>query len=237
MNPTFKALSALLSYPTLNLLAALPEIWRILAAEAQLGPEQKADLAQLIKRLATEPLLDLEEAYVLLFDRSRSLSLHLFEHVHGEARDRGQAMVDLAEIYSRGGLSVSGGELPDYLPLFLEYLATLKADEAGAMLADPLAILQALGERLAKRQSDYAGIMSALVALAGGASESEELKTLRAEPLEDPNDKEAIDRAWEETMVQFGPGDPDAEGSCPLAREAVARMMDPDPMPEERSDG
>ena len=237
MNPTFKALSALLSYPTLDLIAALPEIWRILAAEAQLGPEQKSDLAPLFKRLATEPLLDLEEAYVLLFDRSRSLSLHLFEHVHGEARDRGQAMVDLAAIYAQNGLVVKDRELPDYLPLFLEFLSTQEPAEARRQLGDPLPIIQALAERLKDRKSPYSVVFHALVELAGSTPKVDELEALRQAPQDDPNDLEAIDKAWEETMVQFGPGAPDAEGSCPLARDMVALMMDPDPMAEEKTDG
>ena len=85
----------------------------------------RRQLDDLLNDIAGGDLYDLQERYVLLFDRTRSLSLHLFEHVHGESRDRGQAMVDLLTMYEERGLAAVKNELPDFLPLFLEFLATL----------------------------------------------------------------------------------------------------------------
>ena len=121
---TFKALSALLIYPTEELVAAVPEIAAAIASDRVIGTPARRALDTLLVELATHDLYELQERYVELFDKTRKLSLHLFEHVHGESRDRGQAMVDLAMLYEKGGLLPTHNELPDYLPLFLEYLAT-----------------------------------------------------------------------------------------------------------------
>ena len=119
---TFKILSLLLSYPTEEFQAAASELTAVLDQEALLPARMRPRLAALIDELATRDLYDLQERYIHLFDRTRSLSLHLFEHVHGESRDRGQAMIDLMELYEKAGLQIDAKELPDYLPLFLEFL-------------------------------------------------------------------------------------------------------------------
>lgn len=237
MNRLLKVLSALLSYPRPEMIEALPEMRAVIGEAAGLSGKTRRRLTGLVDHLAGLPLLDLQEVYVLLFDRSRSLSLHLFEHIHGEGRDRGQAMVDLAAIYARHGLAVDGGELPDYLPLYLEFLSTREAGEARRRLKDPLSVIQALAERLEARKSQYSVVLNALVELAGSAPKAAELAALRRVPPDDPNDFEAIDKAWEETMVQFGPGAPEAEASCPLAQEAVARMKRSGPAGKEASGG
>ena len=130
MRRTLKVLSALLSYPTAELQAAVPEMRAALDREARLPQRNRDRLDRILDEIATGDLYDLQERYVLLFDRTRSLSLHLFEHVHGESRDRGQAMVDLKSLYERHGLLMSSSELPDHLPLFLEFLSTIPEAEA-----------------------------------------------------------------------------------------------------------
>lgn len=237
MNRLLKVFSALLSYPQPEMIEALPEMRPVIGQTAGLSEETRRRLAAFLDHLAGLPLLDLQEVYVLLFDRSRSLSLHLFEHIHGEARDRGQAMVDLAAVYAGRGLAVDGGELPDYLPLYLEFLSTQEPAEARRQLKDPLSVIHALAERLEERKSPYSVVLRALVELADSPPKAAELAALRQVPRDDPNDFEAIDKAWEETMVQFGPGAPEAEGSCPLARDMVGRMKHPGPAPEEASNG
>ena len=94
------------------------------SGEKLLPASVRRQLKLLIDEIATGDLYDLQERYVLLFDRTRSLSLHLFEHVHGESRDRGQAMIDLKAQYEKNGLAISASELPDFVPLFLEFLST-----------------------------------------------------------------------------------------------------------------
>ena len=117
---SLRALAALLTYPTAELVAAAAEIRDVLDSEAVVPRAARAALHRLIDDLAAGDLYDLQERYGLLFDRTRSLSLHLFEHVHGESRDRGQAMVDLLKLYEENGYTPTARELPDYLPLFLE---------------------------------------------------------------------------------------------------------------------
>lgn len=220
---SFKALSALLSYPGEELIAALPEIDAVLHAEGLLGPKRMEELGQLLQELRQGDLYDLQERYVLLFDRSRSLSLNLFEHVHGEGRDRGGAMVDLLETYRAGGFDLAGSELPDHLPVLLEYLSTRPLPEAEALLADAAPILVALAERLTRRETAYAAVLAALVALV--VTEPAELpEELAAVPDDDPEDLAALDAVWEEAQVTFGP-DPNA--GCPVSRDILARMDAP----------
>ena len=105
---TFKVLSALLSYPTQDLIDAAPEFPAILDAEKVVPAARRGALDLLIEEIAIGELYDLQERYGLLFDRSKTLALHLFEHVHGESRDRGQAMVDLKAMYDKAGLLLRG---------------------------------------------------------------------------------------------------------------------------------
>ncbi|HEX2941976.1 MAG TPA: nitrate reductase molybdenum cofactor assembly chaperone [Rhodopila sp.] len=202
MARTYRALGALLSYPTEALQAAAQEIGDTLALEALLPSHRRAALAGFLRNLASADIYDLQARYVDLFDRGRAVSLHLFEHVHGESRDRGQAMADLMTLYASHGLDMTAGELPDFLPLFLEFLSLVPVTEAQALLAEPAAILRALADRLAKRDAGYAAVMEAIADLAQapdvGASDI---------PDEDPNDLAALDAAWEEAAVRFGPGE------------------------------
>lgn len=202
---TFKVLSALLTYPTAELQAAAGELRAALDADAVVPPALRNHLDALIDEIGTGDLYDLQERYVLLFDRTRSLSLHLFEHVHGEGRDRGQAMVDLQNVYAQHDLEVGGGELPDFLPLFLEYLSMRPRAEAYDLLAQPSHILSALAERLRKRRSAYEAVFRALVALAATKPKRDAVDALLAEPDPEPTDLAALDAAWEEEEVRFGP--------------------------------
>ena len=223
MSVTYKVLSAVLSYPTAELQGAATELVSTLNAERLLPAKNRAAVSSLIEDIAAGDLLDVQSRYVDLFDRTRSLSLHLFEHVHGESRDRGQAMVSLLERYQQAGLDISGRELPDYIPLFLEFLSTQDDAEARANLAESAHILAALGERLRKRSSEYALVLEALVVLSMIAPSKNILDELRKEKIEDPNDLAALDRAWEETEVRFGPGDAVTDG-CPRVSDILSRM-------------
>lgn len=221
MTRTLKALSALLSYPSTELQAAAPEIGAAIKAEKLLSAKAQAAVEPLLDALWTGDVYDLEEAYVFQFDRSRSLSLNLFEHVHGESRDRGQAMVDLLETYRAGGFELGGAELPDHLPVLLEFLSTRPLAEARDTLSDAAHILAALAHRLKSRGSAYAGVFDALVEIAAEQPDAEALDALKAEAFDDPSDLAALDAVWEESAVTFGP-DPNA--GCPATRDLLARM-------------
>jgi nitrate reductase molybdenum cofactor assembly chaperone NarJ/NarW len=141
MAKTFKALSALLSYPTVELQQAVGELRAVIETEALVPAAVRRQLDTLMTDIADGEIYDLQERYGLLFDRTRSLSLHLFEHVHGESRDRGQAMVDLQQLYASKGLHLAATELPDYLPVFLEFLSRQTRSEAHELLTETAHIL------------------------------------------------------------------------------------------------
>ena len=221
MDRSLKALSLILSYPTPELQAAMPEIGDVFASDARLAPDARRALRPLLDDLAAGDIYALQETYVGLFDRSRTLSLNLSEHVHGESRDRGGAMVDLLETYREGGFEPATAELPDHLPLLLEFLALRPMAEARRMLADAAHILEALCARLVRRDSPYGAALSALLQIAAAKADRAAVAELLEEPETDPDDLEALDEAWEESEVRFGP-DPDA--GCPQARDMLGRM-------------
>jgi nitrate reductase delta subunit len=209
MANVFKALSALLTYPTEELKAEAGGIRDAIDRVPEVAARQL--LHELIDEIARGDLYDLQERYVLLFDRTRSLSLHLFEHVHGESRDRGQAMIDLATLYREHGLSIGTTELPDYLPLFLEFLSTLPLAEACGLLEQPGHIISAIGDRLRKRESAYAAVFDALVGLSTLKPREADVQALLREDDSDPGDLAALDVTWEDAPVTFGP---DAAPGC-----------------------
>ena len=202
----FKTFSALLTYPTKELQEATGAMSESLDSERALANVDRAPLYDLIEEIATGDLYDLQERYLLLFDRTRSLSLHLFEHVHGESRDRGQAMIDLKDLYEKSGLAMSAAELPDFLPLFLEFLSTQSRAEACALLAQPAHVLAALAERLKKRGSSYEAVFRALVVLADLKPAEIGASILASGPDSEPSDLAALDAEWVDEPVTFGPG-------------------------------
>ncbi len=188
----FRALSALLSYPTQDMQNALPEIAAAIRTAPLLTSREQSDLLDLIDELSHDDLLATEERYVDLFDRGRALSLHLFEHLHGESRDRGEAMVDLKRIYAQAGFDLSTRELPDYLPVILEYLSFRDLGEARAMLADCAHILVTIGRSLIARRSRYAAVLQALLVIAGESR----IDAAKIPPVREQT--EAFDRDWAE---------------------------------------
>ena len=227
MAKTFKVLSALLSYPTRELQEAAGALRATIRDEALLPESTERSLEKLIGEFAASDLYDLQEGYVDLFDRGRSLSLYLFEHVHGESRDRGQAMIDLKALYESHGLDTASNELPDFLPLFLEFLSTLPLDEARDLLGQTAHINALLGERLRKRDTPYAALFEALDLLAAAEPDSANTDIRSALPDEDETDLETLDKQWEDAPVTFGP---EAAPSCKdglIARIRAARRPAP----------
>ena len=206
MRKTLKLLSALLTYPTAELQAAVLEMRAALDAERCLPQRSRDRLDRIMEEIANGDLYELQERYVLLFDHTRSLSLHLFEHVHGESRDRGQAMVDLKALYERHGLFTSSSELPDFIPLYLEFLSAIPSAEARALLGEPLHIFEAIRQRLKKRKAAYSAVFSALLAVAEASPATQIIDALLVAPDDNPNDLAALDAAWEDEEVKFGPG-------------------------------
>jgi nitrate reductase delta subunit len=164
-----RALGVLLSYPRQDLRQALPEIAETIRTSPLIAKRQREGLMVLIDELASADLLMAEERYVELFDRGRATSLNLFEHLHGESRDRGDAMVELKRCYERAGFELATRELPDHLPVVLEYLSCRGTTEAGAMLRDCAHLLKRIGGALIARESPYAAVIQALLVIAGEA--------------------------------------------------------------------
>jgi nitrate reductase delta subunit len=209
---TLKVLAVLLHYPGEGTQAAAPELRALVAADPGLEAREREGLAAFLSSLEEGDLLDLQAEYVATFDRGHKLSLHLFEHVHGESRDRGQAMVDLLARYRAVGLELAVKELPDYLPLFLEYCSLLPGDRAREQLAEVAHLLRLLHARLERRGSAYGALFLPLLRLAGAEQDAGDLRQRVA--AEDRDDTpQALDREWEEAAVTFGP---DA-GGCPLS--------------------
>ena len=196
----YAVLSALLQYPEPELIAHLPALAELMMDT----PALHAPLAPLFAYLGAGKLIDLQQQYVSTFDRNPSHSLHLFEHIHGESRDRGQAMVDLMEEYKKHGLQMTGDDLPDYVPLFLEFLGQQSADAAGRLLGDAVHVLAHIGRKLEADGSPYAGLFRVL----------EQLSPVAAEMLTEPPVRD-----MDEALETFGPG---ADGVEPLLKHSGA---------------
>ncbi|WP_297326591.1 nitrate reductase molybdenum cofactor assembly chaperone [uncultured Bartonella sp.] len=204
MNSDFKIISLLLSYPSEELQQSGNLLRATLDQLSDLNEAQIVGLKSLISSIADRDIYDVQEDYVLLFDRTRSLSLHLFEHVYGENRDRGQAMVDLKAMYDDAGFEIDAPEMPDYLPMFLEFLSTRSDEEARHLLGETLHIIAAIRQRLQKRGSLYATAFVALESLAGVKADEALTSEIVNRQEDDPNDLEALDRIWEEEAITFG---------------------------------
>ncbi|PKO62324.1 MAG: nitrate reductase molybdenum cofactor assembly chaperone [Betaproteobacteria bacterium HGW-Betaproteobacteria-17] len=207
---TFKVISLLLMYPESDWLAALPDMEAALASEADVNGDAVSRMAPLFAQLRDTSLIALQENYVATFDRNPSHSLHLFEHIHGESRDRGSAMIDLLNEYWKHDFDASASELPDYVPLFLEFLSLLPTGEALELLGDAVHVLATIGRKLDANGSPYATAFHVLEALSPVAAQE-----LAEPPVRD----------MDEAMEMFGPS---VDGVEPLmnpgARVSVVQM-------------
>lgn len=189
----FKAFSALLSYPTEEMRGALPEIEDTIRRSPLVGAGERGALLDLIAEIRQGDLFAAEERYVDLFDRGCALSLNLFEHLHGDSRDRGTAMVELKHLYSAAGFELSSGELPDFLPVVLEYLSCRDIAEARDLLVDCAHILTSIARSLMARRSGYAAVLQALLVIAGVAP----IDRAKVAPVSG-EELDTLDRDWHE---------------------------------------
>jgi len=197
-----KVISALLSYPQEDLLDALDDLSAVVDTDDDLPKPKNTGLADFINTRRGLDLVEWQQQYVELFDRGRALSLLIFEHIHGESRDRGQAMVDLLRIYQSHGFEIATRELPDHIPLFLEFLSQQPKEQSLDLLRGALPVLNLLGARLAERESPYAALFGALSAIAGDHANLDALREQTA--AEGPDETLArMDEIWEEEAVSF----------------------------------
>jgi len=190
---TLRALGCLLSYPDAQLRAVLPQLMDALHLEQALPPQRLNEIDALCRHLASLAPMEAESRYVDLFDRGRQTSLHLFEHVHGDSRDRGPALVDLVQTYERAGLQFSAQELPDHLPVVLEFASTQPREVASEFLGEMAHILNAVFSALLKRESPYASVIAAVLEVSGQRVQAVELAP---EP--------GLDETWNEPVVFDG---------------------------------
>jgi len=190
---SLRVLARLLSYPDAELRSHLPDMRDALHANPAITASRLAELDALMAALKGGDVIDNEAEYVQMFDRGRATSLHLFEHVHGDSRDRGPAMIDLAQTYEKAGLFLAPGEMPDYLPAVLEFVSTQPPAQAQAFLGEMAHIFNAVFNALQQRKSAYASVLGALLELAGE----------KAHPVKVAPD-EPLDAAWEEPVVFDG---------------------------------
>ncbi|NWF44362.1 nitrate reductase molybdenum cofactor assembly chaperone [Hydrogenophaga sp. D2P1] len=205
---TLRVLAHLLRYPDAAFRAHTAELQQALRTEAALPTARLAELDALLRHLATQPALDIESEYVELFDRGRRTALHLFEHVHGDSRDRGPAMVDLIQTYEKAGLYLGPDELPDYLPVVLEFASTQPPQQAREFMGEIAHIVRVIFSALAGRQSPYASVLAAVLELAG---EKAEAVAVAPEP--------EMDESWAE---------PEVFGGC--STEGQAKPNQPQPI-------
>lgn len=229
---TYAALGRLIDYPRTETIAHLPDLLAVLEDEGALPVRLRQALARLATALTSKDPMEAEERYVALFDRTRTLSLHLYEHLHGESRDRGMAMVRLAALYRGHGFEIAARELPDYLPLLLEFLAQIPDAEARGILAEAAQLIDKLHGALARCGSPYAAVPAALLHLAGREPSAVSIESVEDEAGDvGEEDRERMDAEWAEAPVVFGPDGFDpataAPSGCGRAADMVKRMAAP----------
>ncbi len=184
---TLRVLARLLDYPDAQLRPQVGELLQALAEERTLSKERLAELQALGRQLALQDIYAVQERYVETFDRGRQTSLHLFEHIHGDSRERGPALLDLAQTYEKAGLVFDADELPDHLGVVLEFASTQPVAVAREFLGEMTHILNAIFSALLQRQSPYASVIAAILEAAG--------EKAQAVPLAPEPD---MDEAWAE---------------------------------------
>lgn len=201
-NPVYKWFSALMCYPEAELLEALPDFQVALNEMPELQANRDV-LQTFLDYLGANNLRPLQETYVKTFDHNRHHALYIFEHVYGEDRDRGSAMVDLLDEYRRYGFELGDDELPDYLPALLEFFAQIPEENAQKLLGDAVHVIAHIGKKLAESQSPYAVLLQSVVALS----------PVEPQPLIEPPVRD-----MDEAMETFGP---DISGVEPLLKPSI----------------
>ena len=222
---TLKILGFLMTYPQDHHKEVLEECAQFLRSEQWLSENAIKGIEEFLQERKTRDLLDLQEDYVDLFDRTPSLSLHLFEHIHGDSRDRGQALVDLLKVYEDAGLFMTSEETPDYLPLFAEYVSILPHKEASETIGSIVNILSALAERLKKRESAYSHVLNALIDTASRHPDLKAVEDSLKKASGNALSPAEIDKEWEEQFAfENSAQTTGVESGCPKAEEMLARM-------------
>jgi nitrate reductase delta subunit len=167
-----KLVSLLLQYPTDDLLAARAELGAAGAGEGRA-------VERFLDWWMCEPARELQRAYVETFDFTRRNSLYLSYHVHGDRRQRGVAMLRLKQRYAAAGLELLDGELPDYLPVMLEFAALAPPDVGLAALAESRDALELVRASLHDAGSPYALLLDAVAEVLPGLTGAQAARVRR----------------------------------------------------------
>ncbi|MDH4274533.1 MAG: nitrate reductase molybdenum cofactor assembly chaperone [Gammaproteobacteria bacterium] len=157
-----RVMAALLEYPQAELLEALPEMRQVILEDVDVTPVDRGVLNAFFDHFSATPLLDMQAAYVQTFDLVPEHSLHLTHHLFGDENGRGPALIDLTEYYKSFGFEPVADELPDYLPLVLEFAAQLDVDEGRVFLSRITKVLTQLAINLETAESVYAPLIRVL---------------------------------------------------------------------------
>ena len=221
---TFKYLGLLLTYPEGSVLSESEALLACLVDDKLLSDRSIKKVRQFLNDQKSRDLFDVQEEYVETFDRGRAHSLHLFEHIHGESRDRGQAMVDLLDMYASKNLIIDTGELPDYLPLFMEYLSLCAFEDAANLLGEAVNVISMVGAKLTKRKSPYATIFSVIEKLSAISPDKVKVKKALEKSPKDPETLEEIDAEWKEAEAFSGDPLQDVAKNCNSCNEFRPNM-------------
>ena len=161
MTQVYKVLSILLEYPTKDLAAHWDDINKLITELPDLTIEDKAVLNGFILWASSLSLTKFQAEYVNNFDMTAENSLYLTYHLFDEQdRDRGPALIELSELYKSTGFEIGSGELPDYLPLILEYVSTMDdTASAYAFLQQTSQAADIIATNLEKNESPYAPLI------------------------------------------------------------------------------
>ncbi len=226
---TFKILGLLLTYPEGSVYAATEELIASLRDEKVLPKKSLVRIEQFLRHQQSQDLYALQEEYVETFDRGRAHCLHLFEHIHGESRDRGQAMVALMETYASKGLYMDTAELPDYLPLFMEYLSNCPFQEASDLLGEAIDVIAMIGTKLQQRKSPYTAVFDAIKVLSAIKPNDAKISAALQATPKDPETLSELDEQWREAEAFSGDAAADCN-SCkttPSTTQPLQRMVKP----------
>ncbi|GAA5523671.1 nitrate reductase molybdenum cofactor assembly chaperone NarJ [Microbulbifer aestuariivivens] len=201
MKRILRAIALLLDYPSEELKTHISEVREDLNSDPSLSAKERAMLEPLLVSFERDTLLELQVTYSDVFDSSRTMSLNLFEHIHGDNSERGQAMLDLGEEYMQQGYYMQRNELPDYIPMFLEFVSCLPDADARDWLSQPAHVFAVLAQRLDEHKSAYAGLFHLLLKFAGIKPDAKAVQELIARHKK--AEEKSIDEEWEEEPITF----------------------------------
>ncbi len=213
---SLRVLSRLLTYPNAELLAQTGALKEVLIEDGFLKKKTLKGLSAFLDDFGSADLMQVQESYVEIFDRGRAHCLHLFEHVHGESRFRGQAMLDLSERYAEKGLIIGVGELPDFLPVFLEFISICDPEEGLETLSQAAPVIATIGEKLKRKKSGYSHVFAAIVELSGARLNKQEIEKAADAALPNIKTLDELDEQWKEPEAFGGAADCGSSSCDPM---------------------